>query len=227
MRESTTTRCKQFAHPEVVVGYADTGVVQEDVANLIRILESMVEAGSSFEPGETVEVGWLYGQFREHHAGALTLYEPDLKAFPVSWVLGVTNILVTKRFQLDVADSFDLRERASFTTFRHSCLICSEYRAGIDFFMSRSQPENATSGWFIGCLNEQHDHNDPNKLICISTYELVTRVSRSPLMYLALPPEVIVEVKNELPRAALSDRPLSIASGSFVAALYERAARAV
>jgi hypothetical protein len=227
MAHKTTTRCRLSARPEFVLSYADTGVVSEDVDNLIRILENMVEGGSTFKPGETVEVGWLYGQVREHSPGVLTLYEPDLKAFPVRWVPGVTNILVTTRFQLDTADSFGLSEQVAFTTFRHACLICSNFRAGIDFFMSRAEPENAISGWFIGCLDERHDHNDANNLICLSTYELITRVSRSPLFYLALPPDVIVEVKNELPRAELSDRPLEIAPGSFVEALYRQAEGAV
>jgi hypothetical protein len=227
MRHSATSRCHLSAHPEILVSYAESGVIPDDVDNLIRTLEAMVATGSVFAPGETIQVGWLYDQFREQGQGVLTLYEPDLKAFPVSWVPGITNTLVTKRLQLDVADSFGLREQAEFTTFRHSCLICSQFRAGIDFLMSRVSPENAISGWFIGCLDERHDHNSTNHLLCLSTYELITRVSSSPLSYLALPPDVVVEVKNELPRVALSDKPLEIARGSFVEALYRRAQGAV
>lgn len=223
MHKSTTSRCAQYAHPEVLVSYAGTGIVREDVSILLRNIEEMVKDGATFGPGETIQLGWLYGQFREHSPGLLSLYEPDLQAFPVAWVPGVTNILSINRFQLDVADSFGLREQAEFTTFCHSCLICSQFRAGIDFFMTRWLPDKADSGWFIGCLDDSHDHNDPDNLLCLSTYELATNVSRSPLMYLALPPDVAVEITNGLPQAGLSDKPLPIVPGSFVDALYQKA----
>jgi hypothetical protein len=187
----------------------------------------MVAEGNTFGPGQTIQIGWLYGQFRPHLSAGLTIYEPDLDLFPVNWVPGVTNILRTKRAQVDVADSFGLRDQATFSSFRHSCLHCTAFSRECDFFMSRWEPKETDSGWFIGCLTGDHDHDDTANLRRVSTYELVTRVSLAPLIYLALPPEVIVTVQGGLPSAGLPDRELPIQPGSFLHAVYERSRGAV
>ena len=79
-----------------------------------------------------------------------------------------------------------------------ACLICTEFAHGEDFFMERFAPQRNESGWFLGCMNEQHDHNDPNVLKLVSLYELIVRLNKKALPYFALPvgAQIIVEGAN-------------------------------
>lgn len=42
--------------------------------------------------------------------------------------------------------------------------------------MNRTEPDGERdSGWFVGCLDDDHDHNDSDNLLCVSLYEAYTK----------------------------------------------------
>lgn len=73
--------------------------------------------------------------------------------------------------QLFALDSVGLRGEMNIPTIRQSLIVCSRYTEP-DFFMSRSNATNERdSGWFVGCLGQEHDHNDPANLRNVSLFD--------------------------------------------------------
>ena len=65
--------------------------------------------------------------------------------------------------------------------------------------MERQSNEGIDSGWFIGCEDLNHDHNNAENLSCISLYEAVLLYAPILLFFLALPPgSMVIEKDNEL-----------------------------
>lgn len=167
----TTTKCRAHAHPEFFLEADTTHVPDLYLRGLAETVERMVAQGSVFRPGQTFQIGWMLTQIQTHESGLLTLFEPDMRSFPIKWVPGVTETLRQKMVQVFMLDSVSLRNEIKIATIQHSMIVCSRY-AEPDFFMTRSEPSNQRdSGWFVGCLDKSHDHNDPSNLKCVSLYE--------------------------------------------------------
>lgn len=167
----TTTKCSQFKHPEFVLEADEAHVPDVYLKEVVQTLEGMVADGSVFRPGQTVQVGWMVTQVHAHSASHMTLFEPDMRAVPIQWVPGITETLRQMMLQLFMLDSVSLRSQMVMPTVQQSLIACTRYSEA-DFFMTRSKGNSdRDSGWFIGCLDETHDHNDPANLRCVSLYE--------------------------------------------------------
>jgi hypothetical protein len=165
----TTTRCAVHKHPEFVLE-ANESVPESHLADLVETIETMVAGGSVFKPEQTFQIGWMITKVVRFDKTRLTLVEPDMEAMPMRWVPGVTETLRQKMVQVYTLDSFSLREEMTMATAFESMVVCTKYTAN-EFFMSRSEPDGRDSGWFVGCLGQDHDHNDAKNLKCISLYE--------------------------------------------------------
>lgn len=92
--------------------------------------------------------------------------------------------------------------------------------AGI--IMSRSDPEQRSSGWFVGCNQAGHDHNNPKNLKSDSLYQIVRKCPMA-LPYLALPSETLVHQELDAsPRIYYQETKLGIKEGSCLDAKYGR-----
>lgn len=165
-----TTKCRQFGHPDFVLEADDANVPGDYLTDVAKTIEDMVAVGSVFKPGQTFQIGW--GLTRVEPSGeALALAEPDMVSFPIKWTQGVTNTLRQMMLQLLTLDSVGLRRKIDIPSIAQSLVACTHYRER-SFLLVRS-PEygGSDSGWFIGCLNGGHDHQDSANLRCISLYE--------------------------------------------------------
>lgn len=173
-----TTHCARFQHPEFVLD-ADESVVPEIyLKEMAETIEKMVAGGSVFQPDQTFQVGWMITRVVAHGAAQFSLVEPDMKAFPIKWVPGITQTLRQKMLQVFMLDSVGLRHEMNIPSIRQSLTACSQYSSA-DVFMSRAeQTDEQDSGWFVGCLKEDHDHNDPENLLCVSLYEALLNQRR-------------------------------------------------
>jgi hypothetical protein len=165
-----TRKCGRFNHPEFHLEADEAIVPDVYLRKLIETIEGMVAEGSVFKPGETFQIGWMITQVQPFDGSHLTLVEPDMKSFPIKWVPGVTHTLRQQMVQLFMLDSVSLREEMEIPTVLQSLVACTRYESSC-FFMSMSESSNPNdSGWFVGC-REDHDHNNPKNLRCISVYE--------------------------------------------------------
>ncbi len=169
-----TTACGG-GFPEFHLKYNSRKVLERDVAWLVRYLENAVVSGEEYAHGNTLQVGWVVVQIREVGAsGRLSVFEPDFKGLPIRFTESVTSSLWHLRLQLGAVESLGLQ--ADFPNSRQSALCCSRLGvAGSDIFLRRDGSEGNDSGWFVGCADSGHDHNEPGNLKRLSLYELVCR----------------------------------------------------
>lgn len=190
-----THECCCLGHPEFRLAFDSHLVIEPDVIWLTKFLSQSVASGTRYNPGETVQVGWVILKIESNEERTLSLYEPDFVEIPINFVDSVTQTLVQLRLQKSVAESIGLEDQITFPSLRQSCLICTRVKDRGDFMMERFDPSKHDSGWYMGCVDEDHNHNDPRNLQRVSLYD-VTRGMLSCVPFLPLPPKIQVEVKN-------------------------------
>jgi hypothetical protein len=166
-----TTKCGDFGHIEFLLE-ADENVVPDLYLKEVAVtIENMVAEGSVFRPQQTFQIGWMITKIDSYDASHLTLFEPDMKTFPINWVTGISHTLRQKMVQVFMLDSVSLRHEMLIPNVCESLIACTRYTEP-SFFMSRSESMNERdSGWFVGCRDGCHDHNDAANLRCILLYE--------------------------------------------------------
>jgi hypothetical protein len=221
-RTHQTTACAKYDHPEFVIACEESVVPAPDVEWLVDYLERSVASGERYRPEETIRIGWT-DVLLEGNQGRLQLLEPDWTgALPYEHVPSVTKTLVHLRRQKDVADSLDLLDRLSFPSIRHSALICDRLFGDAIGVMDRVEPEAADSGWFIGCTDASHDHNEAETLRRTSLYEIACSLPAS-AQFCALPAGTkILFIRDGGVRVTLDGEPLSIKEDSYLRQLILR-----
>ena len=220
----TTSRCTRFDHPEFQISYDSALVpVAEDVAWLVRWLEDTVERGARYLPGQTIQVGWSLVQVREVNDGFLSLWEPDWATMPINWVESVSHALSHLRVQKDVVESFIPAVEMAFPSLQESAIICSRLGDEGELVLDRFEPKGHSSGWFFGCADVDHNHNDAAQLQVLSLYEVSVRRTSRVIPYLALPPGTLIELCAGCPHVFQGDRPLAFAPGSYLARRFPKA----
>lgn len=217
MAIARTSNCHRHGHPEFRLTF-DTNAVpaDADVAWLIEWLESAVASGTRFVPGEMCQIGWGTTLVRAHESGDLSLWEPDMRSVPFEWVEFVSTTLAHLRLQKDVVESVLSANDLAFPSMRASAIVCTRLGPNQDIVLERVEPSGADSGWFCGCREGDHDHNNPNELKCVSLYEAAVRAPQV-VPYLALPAGVLVGTSNRVPAIFHGSAPLAFARGSYLA----------
>ena len=212
----TTSKCGQFKHPEFVLEADDIAVPDVYLKELAETIEQMVAAGSVFRPGQTFQIGWMITQVASSGASRLSLVEPDMEEMPMQWVLGVTETLRQKMVQVFMLDSVSLRQEMKIPSVLQSLVACTRYSAP-SFIMVRSEGANERdSGWFVGCLDDEHDHNDPANLSCVSLYEAyLNQQGIQGFVTFPVGTMIVNDKKNGL-TILKDDKPLKIEPGSFL-----------
>lgn len=221
MKFLRTMTCAQHGHPEFRISF-DSAVAANDAKWLLGWLEESVAEGTRFEIGQTCQVGWVVTEVRQHESGDLILWEPDMRSLPVQWSAAVSYTLAHLRVQKDVAESVLGAEDLLFPSMRQSALICTRLAENKDVVMERAESNGADSGWFCGCREKGHDHNDVAELRRVSLYEAAIRHAPQIVPYLGLPPGVLLCIGSGAPKIFFAGEPLPFKPGSYLAARYAR-----
>lgn len=161
-------------------------VSTQDVEWLISFLREHAEAGHVIRSGETLKVGWSVLR-AEKAEDSILLMEPTW-ALPLEFQPGVSQCLWDLRLQRDVLEDVGLLSEAKFPSLADSVIVCSRaFEAPRNLIMDRARSEAGVSGWFIGCLGEDHDHDALSELNAVSLYEAVVRLEHAPVPFLGLP----------------------------------------
>ena len=143
-------------------------------------------SGEVFRPGESLQVGWMYDLIVDRPDGTLGIQEPDFEQVPLAWVESATKTLRHIWFQKEVAASVALDPE--FPSYRQRAIVCTRLRDTSVLFMHRETPADADSGWFIGCYDDDHDHNDVSQLVSVSLFEAAVAWDQRFIAYAALLP---------------------------------------
>ena len=213
--ETQTKRCKDFSHREFSLNY-DSAIPENDVKTLLEYLEKSVEKGTIFKRKETIQFGWMILLIDEYSNQFLSLFEPDMKTFPIKWKRSVTQTLLQARIQKDTADSLGLLNEINFPYILQSAIICNNLENSNGFFLERFEPESNDSGWFVGCMDSNHDHNNHLNLVRISLYKMLCSYPNL-IMYFALPPDTSITIINGIAQGIFyKKKKLEILKGSFL-----------
>jgi hypothetical protein len=224
MRTIRTTKCHDHGQLELTLAFDASKLPEADARWFAGVLEQMVEAGSRFAAGQSLQIGWSIVWFVAQPGDSLGFEEPDMTSIPLARQPGLTNALAHLRLQKDTLESVLPPDALAFPTLRESCLVCTRLAPSIAFLMDRHPPEGMDCGWFIGCQEEDHDHNDLSALKKVSLYEAVVARCPRALPYLAFPPSAMIAV-DDAPTFFLEGEPLEVKKGSFVDAQRSRSGR--
>jgi len=221
MKILRTSTCHKHGHPEFRLTYDQAiSPILDDALWLLRWLEESVAAGTRFVAGQTCQFGWMLTIVQLHESGDLTLCEPDMQSLPIQWSQGISLTLAHLRLQKDVVESVLSSEEVSFPSMRQSVLVCTRLAKNEGVVMERAEPNITDSGWFCGCMEDDHDHNDVAELRRVSLYEAAIRHAPQIVPYLALPPGVLVDIGSGVPNVISAGEPLTFKPGSYLAARY-------
>lgn len=210
-----TQNCRQHIHPEFVLVFDPKVAIEPDVDWFLGNLEKSVAQGERYIDGQTFPVGSMFTMIRGNADGTLSILEPDMIEMPVRWIDSISNTLAILRLQKDVVESVLPSDMLDFPSLRQSCIICNRLLDNQEFLMERTEPADRDSGWFVGC-REEHDHQDPSQLVCISLFEAVVKRCRAMIGYLALPTGSLVGVTREGPGVFLDRNQLEVRPGSYL-----------
>lgn len=216
-----TKSCHRHGHPEFRIAYDPSIVlVADDVDWFVSWLEESVAQGTRYKPGQTCQVGWITTEIRQRPDGDLCIWEPDMQQRPVVWQESVSRTLADLRMQKDVVESVLDAADMAIPSMRQSAIVCTRFGEDDNIVMERRAPDGTVSGWFFGCIADDHDHNDVAELKRVSLYEAVVCCSRLILPFLALPEGTLISMQIGVPFIILNDEQLSFKPGSYLARLY-------
>jgi len=214
--EIRTTRCSLHGHPEISIRFDEALALEVDAKWLVAFLESSVAQGVKYEPGQTLQIGWIVTKIEQSGANLLRLVEPVPGTPPIAFVDSVTRTLADLRQQKDVVESFIPRLEMDFPSMRQSALVCGNLSIPEGAVMVRDAPDGAYSGWFFGCENPHHDHNDPVNLARVSLYHVGCQ-NPGVIKYLALPAGTLIQgLAGVKPRVFFDSVERRIAKGSYL-----------
>jgi hypothetical protein len=210
---TVTTRCSEWKHSEFRLEF-DSAIPQADVYALVSFLEESVQAGTRYDDGQMIEFGSMILRLAVSD-DVFIVEEPDLRTFPISWKVGITQSMRLLRLQKDIAESVGLGDHLEFSSIRCSLLVGTDLIEGLDMLiLERSEPHASDSGWFVGRLDTKLDYNDAANLHRISVYQAILNWPRM-AGFLALPAGSRVETSERL-TISRNGQPLEIQKGSFL-----------
>jgi hypothetical protein len=220
----STVRCRDNGHAEFVLEVNDRAVPHQHVSRVIETIEEMVAHGSVFAPGETFQIGWMITRVQRYDEERLTLFEPDMRTFPFTFVPGLTGTLRQMTLQLFFIDSLAVpRGDMDIPSVCQSAIVCNKYAGAKSLLLSRGGATGPRdSGWFFGCADESHNHEDENSLVRVSLYEAFLKQNHIQ-GWMAFPAETSVALQEGgVPKIFRGGRELQIEADSYLARLLER-----
>lgn len=220
MENIFTSGCKEFGHPEFRIEFDANGTLNSDASFFGDQLTQMVREGRRFENDQSVQVGWSFTKVILEADGFLTFREPDFKSMPIVWQRGLTNTLRHMRLHKDVLESLLSKESLAIPSLRESCIICTNLNGTGRMMMDRQEPQAGISGWFLGCVDKEHDRNNVQFLRKVSLYEAVVNHAPMALGYLGLPAGIFVLLGSGAPSFDHEGHTLEILKGSYLDAVF-------
>ncbi len=161
------------------------------IPDLLRFLESYLRSQSKrILPGQTLRYGWTLLRFMsdDHHLSgvgpdALVIFEmkdPFAQEEPF-YVPGVAHTLALFQLQQEAIRRNRITGDAIHPSRLERALVCRhvtpEALGHLRPLMAHRAwpPTPGESGWFVGCCDQEHDHNDPAELATVHLLHLVER----------------------------------------------------
>lgn len=213
----TTTKCKQFGHPEFQISVSSKAIPEVDIVWLLSWLEKRVAAQERFKAGETIQIGWMITKLQAAPGGTLIVTEPDMKSVPIKFIDSLDNTLKQLRSQKDSLESLGKSFELAFPSLQQSVVVHKNYKTTNRVLLDRASPVGDDSGWWVSDLNDKGGNQTPKNFVKISLFQLA--LDRPDLVkFFAFPPGLQVVVDSRI--GVLKDgKEIPLVEGSFLSQL--------
>lgn len=221
MKTFVTTGCTALNHPEFTLVFRNDPPVPGLEKMLLGYFQASVAAGKIFKAGETVQIGWATLRLLQREDGTLGVLEPDI-AHQLKWVEGVDQSLCETWRQKEVLSSLGLEDRAEFPRQALHAVVCTQAFDTSSRMLGRTEAHGQTdSGWFVGCFDDEHDHQLEEALTVMPLVEIATR---APVLtqFFALPAGTDLVVSDEGIQVFIDGEAREPQPGSYLDALSKR-----
>lgn len=217
-----TQGCSKHSHPELTFQFA----VRVPIPGLERVLldyfEGEVARGVRFAPGQKIDIGGSLLRLFEREDGTLGVRDVGADGEDVE-PESVHRSLMRTWLRQEVARSFGLP--VEFPATDATAILCKNIDNSVGaILMKRASPmpDSRDSGWFVGCTDETHGHDEAEQLFVTHLLEVAERFPWLD-QFFALPEEtlLVVEMGERVKVPALWHREELVAPlpGSYVASI--------
>jgi len=195
-----TTKCAADDHRELTLVLSAPPSVPNLVEGLVNYFEVSVARGTQFKPGQTVLFGSSLLRITERDDGTLGVHALQAGG---TWTEAVDSALMRTWIQQEVARSVGLTP--AFTHQMTTVTACVRALEGTALYYLTRHPSKGgqDSGWWLGCGEQDHDHEVQSAWASTPIVELAGKASFLE-QYLALP--VGTEVFLDAMRWSVSGR---------------------
>lgn len=206
-----TTVGVECNHPEIGFSYDERVIQEEEARFLISLLESKIRSGTRYTDGQIVRLGSMRLMIKQEK-NRLRLWQPDLHSLPLKYENSVTHALLVLRIQQLAIKQAGEDVLPAFPDMNQTILTCNNLDLTGEYGICRFNPEPGTqeSGWFLGCLDREHNHQDPAN---IKTEPLYQYYCRHPhlLEFFGFPMDTLVIFSgNQVKKSSLAGKPITI-----------------
>jgi hypothetical protein len=223
------TRCSRAGQREI--GFEVDSVIPEHSAqHVVAMVEGLVNGGAVISDGQTIQLGWMILQVVSQADGSLELHEPDGLVIPIRFKPNITLAVSHMMWQLWHADSYAIpRDTLDIPSILTSAIVCSAYSGSDGLLLTRAEKsDEMDSGWFIGCTDPLHDHNDVANLKRESLYQtFIHRPGIAPWMTFPTGSSVLLKPDQGSPIVCFGDVECTLIEGSFVDVSLARRGKSV
>ena len=191
-----------YRHPDVVV---PAGAAYRAGAEwILNDIEGQIRGGTTFNAGETIQMGWMTLLISAKQSGELEILEPKFGSMPVQWVRGANNTIRDFTIQREVCDQ--VRVDTAYPSMRQSAVTSPNFmKDNQEFELSRDASKGNDSGWVF----REGGYRGSNGTLS-SLYQIAIAVP-AVIPFLALPPGSVVKrsavgLKISVGRSEISDK---------------------
>lgn len=215
-----TSDCSRYGHAEVAFVFAERIPVPGLERMLLGYIEGRVASGVRFRSGHDIDIGGSILRLFERVDGTLGLRDVGPDGQVVEPESAHRSVVRTWQRQ-EVARSYGLSPE--FPGASASALVCTATGTSRHALMlKRTRPMDARdSGWYVGCTDERHDHEDPANLQAVALGTIPEQFPwLDPFFALPVDTDLVVEMAERVSVSVLwHPNPIEPLAGSYVAAL--------
>ena len=161
------------------------------IIDVLRFLESYIRSQSKrLLSGQTLRYGWPLlrfvstdHDFSEAGPDALVIFESNnpFAQEDHSWVPGVAKTITLLQLQHEAIRRNRITGEALYPSPIERALVCirvtPETLGHVHPLMAHRawSPTPGESGWFVGCCDQEHDHDHPDEFVPVHLHHLVVR----------------------------------------------------
>lgn len=158
------------------------GAIEPARRLLETFLAEQVSAGVVFEPGESLQLFWIWLQI-EKDDSHLQVTAPRFHAMPMEFVADCSDSLNLIAQQRYIADSFEAQY--GWCSCMQYAIVIDNLYSCTDWYMHRTDAEEGnSSGWYVGAEDSQLDVDSRDNLRLVSLWELFCRRPEIGLFFL-------------------------------------------